>query len=583
MRFPIAATTCSLIGFVAGFGVFSAIAPPQKGEVKEPKLMASATSKARAVPEYSGEPSASQKVRIDNFINLCKRPGGLKRDHDVFASLLAMDSADFLAMVGNYPEFIQRLEKFPPALRAGLMVAALEHWLDIDRDGALRTLSEKPASGSLAYAINVLGWREPEWLHSLICGPRSSEFRTLIQGSWHQFTQRDSRRARTWLAELRDPKDRQQAEWGLMWGLAEVDPQAAMEYAFSGPTGMERTNRIETAFFFSRKRGEGVTQEWLAKVEDSALREKLAWQSIDILSEDNNFDPFAFIERELKNLEQVLKMDRSAFLSSSDPIMTLIKADAPRTADWAMSLRGEAHEIALENVFRAWIFSGDPIGPLTWLSNQPSNIFANDSDRWNGILRQLSNSAPAEFEQWIGTLPNGDLKDRSQLTLAGQWVQQGNLPEALRLFQGSMNHSRASEVAQMLGQAMAEQDVERAAAWVAQLPDGALQANAAPGVVTAWSARDLQATANWIGSLPEGSTRDGAAGALAESIARLDPTTATEWVERIGEPSTHSSAAKKVFIIWAAEDPLAAREWIRGLEGIDEGWRNKVLRRNQWK
>ena len=68
----------------------------------------------------------------------------------------------------------------------------------------------------------------------------------------------------------------------------------------------------------------------------------------------------------------------------------------------------------------------------------------------------------------------------------------------------------------------------------------------------------------------------GLAEALTERWLEVDPAAAAAWVERIGDVAARQNAAADVFNAWSWEDPVASRVWLRGLEGLDESWKEKT-------
>ena len=185
---------------------------------------------------------------------------------------------------------------------------------------------------------------------------------------------------------------------------------------------------------------------------------------------------------------------------------------------------------------------------------------------------------PDRFAAWLATLPAGELRDRSQLTLAKQLASQGRVADALAQFPQNSTFGGVSQAARELGTAIAVRDPGAAVQWVESLPAGSPQSEAARGLVGTWADKAPEAAAQWVKALPSGGLRDAATGALAGAFAKADPEAATVWLEQIGSAKVRASTAQQIYRAWAQSDPASAGDWLRSFPGLSDVAKARLVR-----
>ncbi len=139
---------------------------------------------------------------------------------------------------------------------------------------------------------------------------------------------------------------------------------------------------------------------------------------------------------------------------------------------------------------------------------------------------------------------------------------------------------------------------EQAAAFVASLPPGAVQSEAAADVVARWAQQDPKAAAQWVEAFPEGPARERAANSLiniwamatgkpAEAVQWLEaqpagpardrlaqqfvaltegvrPDLAAPWANAFTDDRLRQFHVEQIARAWLNTDPDAARRWLHG-------------------
>ncbi len=120
------------------------------------------------------------------------------------------------------------------------------------------------------------------------------------------------------------------------------------------------------------------------------------------------------------------------------------------------------------------------------------------------------------------------------------------------------------------GKILQAQGPIEAAAWAANLPEGALRTSAMGRVVYAYAERDPAAAAAWAGSTlyQEGGGR--ILSGISSQWARRDGAAAVGWLESLGDSPGRPKAFYSAFEGWAGNDPIAASEYLSAMPVSDE-------------
>jgi hypothetical protein len=580
MRYFPRTVVCALAAFVAGYGISRAWSSANSAGIKGIKsAIRSAQLIASAATSDGG---ATQKL-----ITLCEQPSSLARDEELFETLQKMSSADFLRAVADFPALVDRFDKLQPNLRNMIAEAAIERWLEVDPDGlkqwlaAAQTMMKNlPGRGEVQLDFGVLqaitpalARNDPEWCKARIDGMNGDQKGQALSNLLRETAKFDPNKARAIFAAITDDKEKSDVMHGLIAGLAESEPQAAINLIRGlSNTDAQRNGRF-AAIWATGSRGAAAQSDLLSQIDDPKLRPFMLWYATFAIAEQSTSDPFAFVEEQLASRTE----DERKALLDGGFVRALSMADPNRAAEFVGKLEGPEREKGIGQILQTWP-QRDPAATIAWLAALPPETLPVKSQDWDRTMTSLANDAPAEFQKWVDSLPAGDLQDNSRVLLATRFARNGDVTQAIQLFQQSASGKMSNATAIGFGRTIASQDPARAAECVAQLPPGPVQTSAALGVASTWSERNPQAAAGWIAKLPPGGARDSATNALASTLVYADPASSIKWIDQIRDPVIRSKAAQNVFGIWAWEDPAEARAWFSSLDYVDADRKNTILR-----
>jgi hypothetical protein len=580
MRFFPRTVVCALAAFAAGYGISRAWSSTDSLGVRG---INSAVRSAQLIASAA----VADGGATERLITLCEQPGSLARDQEIFEMLQKMSSADFVRAVADFPALVDRFDKLPPNLRNMMAEAAIERWLEVDPDGmkqwlaAAQTLMKNlPGRGEveldpgvLQAIIPALARNDPEWCKARIDSMNGNEKRTALEGLLRETAKTAPNKARAIFAGITGDQEKSAAIGGLIGGLAESDPQSAVNLVRGlSKSDDQRTGRL-AAIWFTGPRGATAQRDLLSQIDDPKIRPLLVYYATTSIAEQSTSDPLAFAEEQLVSRTD----DERAAILSGGLMRTLANADPNRAAELVARFEGPAREKAIETLLQAWP-DRDPAASVAWLATLSTEELPVSSRNWEQTMTKLAIGAPAEFQRWVDSLPAGDLQDNSRVLLATRFAKTGDVTQAIQLFQQSATGKMSDATANSFGRMIASQDPARAAECVAQLPPGPVQTSAALGVASTWSERNPQAAAGWIAKLPTGGARDSATNALASTLVYADPAASIEWIDQIHDPLIRSKAAQNVFGIWTWEDPAGARAWFNRLDYVDADRKSTILR-----
>ncbi len=253
-----------------------------------------------------------------------------------------------------------------------------------------------------------------------------------------------------------------------------------------------------------------------------------------------------------------------------NPVGALVRRDPIKTLDWVNTLPEDAQGKARTFALEIWS-QNDPSNLLDWLAAQPPEK----------LPAQLPNidfsmADSGKYIAWAAALPSGTTGDSIRVLLSTQLANSGQADEAKRAFPKDLTSDSAANLVVGTALTLAQHDLPGTAAWVNQLPDGPVQANAATGLVISWAGQSPQEAADWVGSLPMGSARDAATSALATNLAGKDPEAAAEWLDQIGDPALRTQSIVGIFSSWPRTD--AARfQWLQSRTDAPDSLKRYLL------
>lgn len=111
-----------------------------------------------------------------------------------------------------------------------------------------------------------------------------------------------------------------------------------------------------------------------------------------------------------------------------------------------------------------------------------------------------------------------------------------------------------------------EADAATVGAWIASIPDPALQQRLTAAFAVALSQADSRAAATLAStSLPVGSLQNRTTVAIVQQWAQTDPPSAARWVEQFPAGTLRDSATQNLLSLWTLKNPEAAGQWAASL------------------
>ena len=321
LQFALAAIASFAIGFLSVRWMGRDVRP------KEVAVLPPAASAAvrASVSTVKNEPADSH-TRVEAVLQLCDKPFDAVRIHGAYVALMKLDAHDFETAAKDLPELLSRIEVSQSYLKVDFAEAWIDRWMEVDAPGALRYLSSSPLLDQLAGAkgpgrlmpdsvqegvFKALARRQPDWLEEYLAakepGPkRDTGVRTLIS----EVVRQNAAKGKQYLAVFSSGANRSAAVEGYVTGLAVVDAHACFEAAAAEPTGPFRTKLMRTAMDGAGTRGVATARELLDRVDDPALRLRLAPSALRAVCEKTRENPFPWIQEESARVSALDTQDR---------------------------------------------------------------------------------------------------------------------------------------------------------------------------------------------------------------------------------------------------------------------------------
>jgi hypothetical protein len=584
VRFRVLICGSGAAAFLLGY-YFASTNVPGLGGVKQLVRGAGAAGEIAARNSIIGT-SGNSNVRA--AVAALEEKDALRRDHLLYLAIEEMNGADFEALFSDLRALWKQIKDLPSDTQQWLLEAVAERWLSIDAAGALRwldggvflmRLTEKTGETidvqQFTSLFTVLARHQPEWMMKHLemlgdsrfpWGPRPQAIREIVLTA----AKRDRAEASRWVDRF--PADQQAAWNGLVSGISESSPMAALELALTQKHKPFFDELARISVQAAAKDGPATVQRLLDCIDDARVRRAMVWAAVQGLADYSPTNPLAWFATQIQTDPKLITAD-----SYFQALWGLARRAPMETADLMATIDSAQRGFFLSTVLHAWS-DESPDQPMAWLGKQAAGLLQNSASLVD-ILQTISRGAPEQFENWFSTLPEGELRSAAENVGAVKLIEWGRVDEALNLATPLLPHDAdGTRVAQIAFHA-ARRDPSATAAWLAGVPDGKVRQHAAEMIGRNWGAKDPKEAAAWVESLPFGDARDRAIGGYASAVASADPATAGEWLERIDNPTVKERAAGYAFSIWSAEDPINARRFLRGLTGVSDDWKEEMLRR----
>ena len=559
-----------VLAALAGFGLARWIAPPVRhdaatGKAATPAAVAPATAATPpALPPVDTSKPAAERLKdaVRGNSPLAAAPRALA----VLDAMTAEDFHQLAAKPGSfYPPWVGGADR---EFSRAFMDALVARWLAVDPPGAFAAMQKLEAelkkrhlagNGEFLAAIARL---RPELLLGGLAEKGSwDRFDQTIPAAFTTLASRDPAAARGYLDRVADPEQRKAAEVAIAQGIAKSDPVAAVGLART----LESEQVFQSAIAAAERIGPGVLrqvltanerkfpigfraaelvlrypdEDWSAFVGDAP--EKSPGLTFETMREAQRHTPEER-QRVLARLDEFPPAVRTKVATAL--VQAWTREDPRQATEWAFAhaAPGAAEDQALAWAFNAW----------------------SHADRTGAV-------------EWWSRLPASALRDQLGGNLASALAFEEKFDEAIQFFQPKPG-AESAELTANIARSGADHDPARVAQWLDSLPPGSDTTKAVGPLLEKWVPKDAAAAAKWVEAQPAGPRREAALQAYTRAAAASDPAAAAEWAAAIADPQMRARAAEYVFATMARSDPDAARAWLRALPGVDESWRERLIR-----
>lgn len=465
-------------------------------------------------------------------------------------------------------------------LRSALAIAA-QRWADLDPRrafGVARELDDEPLRRALeSAALRALARTAPDeaFAHFATLDSDSQQLEAL-GGTLIELARADPERLLGRVADL--PADaRRLAENAAIQQLAARDPLAALRYVerLSGP---EREGMLQVV---ARSYGMRDAAAALAWARSQPGRDILVGSVIGGVAErDPNRAVDLALElsspMERMRAVQMAIMTGARQDDAAEAMATrLLAADdggamaynavqmwASRSPDRAMSWLLANGQSAPPNVFTAigqQLAQRDPRGAVAYTTQVPS---AARSAWVFGVAQGYAQNDPQGAVNWVGQFRGEEWYASSAITIAQTLAQRDGAAAARLVDQLETKPvgPQAQQLANIIAVNWANREPAAAAAWALDRPTEQERTAAVRSAVGVWSMRDVDGATQWALALPQGATRDTAlAGVLQATVSRGPSGLDTRVLNAFASEAARQQAVMQVVQGLAYADPARAR------------------------
>lgn len=188
------------------------------------------------------------------------------------------------------------------------------------------------------------------------------------------------------------------------------------------------------------------------------------------------------------------------------------------------------------------------------------------------VAEMWATHSPAEAMAWVRTLAAEDRRRAEPQALIA-WAAADGEQAAQFVSSESMDSAGASphrlsedvqrNVAAVAG-TWAKREPDKAAEWMAKLPEGPLKSEAMEHVLWHWTEAAPEESSRWLDAQPPGPARDAGMAMLSQHTAATDPAAATAWAAAMTPGLRRDAALQQALAAWLRKDHTAASAWVEG-------------------
>jgi hypothetical protein len=357
--------------------------------------------------------------------------------------------------------------------------------------------------------------------------------------------------AKAWVLSLPPGRERNETLQGLIGGIAQKDPAAAVEMAGTMTDDPSQIGQYIALNAWASKDADAAIS-YVSKLPEGSGKKQAFQTLLTTLSLQDPAKAITLLDQipPGEQLNQALNQISSSW-AQSDPKAAL---------DWANQQSDPVVKAQVLGGVIQSIARNDPKGALDLALSLPSGATRDDSIQ--SVLFQMARTDPQGAINYATNLPSSDFKNNLFSDLALQWARydpQG----ALAWYRSLTDQTLRDHVAGNIISGLYTSDQQTALIMLNSFPEGSVQrGNVATAIAFSMMHRDPQGAVSFVQSLPEGKSKDLAAGNLSVQIFQIDPQSIINFASRIVDSDIRSNAQQSIVRRWMRNDPAAATQWV---------------------
>ncbi|MEO8351698.1 MAG: hypothetical protein ABI680_08200 [Chthoniobacteraceae bacterium] len=573
MRTLVLSVMAAIIGFTVARRTAIPIAdtrpdPPAANPVSSP---AAAKVPPTAQNSFNPDPAKPAGERLKSAF---RDRSPLKTAANAVVVIDAMTAEDFRELSKtSYPSLTPSGYGPNDDFNVAFMDALVARWIEVDPDGALAGIREKESKlildhgrmvDSGQYIAAFARLRPEALLAEMPTGATWDRFDGTLRSAFQELGARDGAAARGFLDRITDPDRRKEAEVSIALGVAKNDPIAAMTLA----RHLDDKSVFSAAPAAAERIGPGIMRQVLM-MNDGKFSTGSELTQLVLRHPDEDWSAFASDEPSALTGAPLGAISEAAQLSPEE-----FEHLADRLDELPTSVRGSVATA----LFMNWS-DQEPEQVARWAfaRAKPDDATAIENIVLEGAFTRWKVADLEAAERWWSSLPDSKLRTRLGAGLAASLATAGDTEKAIALIRPEAAAESAG-IVRSIAARQARENPAAAADWLTSLPATFDISKAVVPVIEAWTGRDAAAAANWIEAQPAGPARDEALKSFIRTAAQSDPGAASAWVTTLSESQTRMQTAELVLYRWNQTDPAGAAAWLKNLPGVDERWRERMLR-----
>ena len=229
-------------------------------------------------------------------------------------------------------------------------------------------------------------------------------------------------------------------------------------------------------------------------------------------------------------------------------------ADRFRELDHLSDSNGEYNLI-----LRGWA-KANPLAALDYVAQFPNSRYGSAT-----ILATWADSDAASAVRWATDHHEGEGPNPFMASVI-RGIAGNDVGEATRLTEAMPNSRERAEAVDAITQALFLQGIDAAMAFPNSIKEDQLKGGFVAAIANKLLAKDPNKAAEWIAAMPQGEIQNRAARPVAEALARQDADKAAAWVDSL-KPEAQVEAARGVIPIMSSADIAGTAKWVSSLAG----------------